>query len=181
MWTGILKEHFQKEEETGNKCGAELTLWGLEHWLDEIPVYGRMGLHGWKPRKRKCWLLTLQMSRPKSSPHPDWLLTSSQEEPGWLNFHSCIDGLFKHWITRGWKPMDNYGGRESSARCNFRKHTQIEKAPASQENIISLTAGAANAHNTTNQLLYLQRVSLFGCVVSICVCVCVFKLMKLFS
>ncbi len=34
-------------------------------------------------------------------------------------------------------------------RCNFRKHMQIEKAPANQENIfINLTEGAANAHNT---------------------------------
>ncbi len=41
-----------------------------------------------------------------------------------------------------------YGGRESSTHCNFRKHMQIEKAPANQENIfISLTAGAENAHN----------------------------------
>ncbi len=41
-----------------------------------------------------------------------------------------------------------YGGWESSTRCNFRKHMQIEKAPANQENIfISLTAGAANDHN----------------------------------
>ncbi len=33
---------------------------------------------------------------------------------------------------------------------NFRKHMQIEKAPANQENIfINLTASAANAHNTT--------------------------------
>ncbi len=33
-----------------------------------------------------------------------------------------------------------YGGWESSTRCNFRKHMQIEKAPANQENIfISLT------------------------------------------
>ncbi len=42
-----------------------------------------------------------------------------------------------------------YGGRESSMRCNFRKHMQIEKAPTNQENIfISLTADGANAHNT---------------------------------
>ncbi len=34
-------------------------------------------------------------------------------------------------------------------RCNFRKHMQIEKAPANQQKIINLTAGAANAHNTT--------------------------------
>ncbi len=41
-----------------------------------------------------------------------------------------------------------YGGRESSMRCNFRKHMQIEKSPASQENIfINLTEVAANAHN----------------------------------
>ncbi len=33
-------------------------------------------------------------------------------------------------------------------RCNFRKHMQIEKSPASQENIfINLTEVAANAHN----------------------------------
>ncbi len=38
-----------------------------------------------------------------------------------------------------------YGSRESSTRCNFRKHMQREKAPANQENIfINLTAGAAN-------------------------------------
>ncbi len=42
-----------------------------------------------------------------------------------------------------------YSGRESSTRCNFRKRMQTEKAPANQENIFSLTAGAANAHNTT--------------------------------
>ncbi len=28
-----------------------------------------------------------------------------------------------------------YGGRESSTCCNFRKHMQIEKAPANQENV----------------------------------------------
>ncbi len=42
-----------------------------------------------------------------------------------------------------------YGGRESSMCCNFRKHMQIEKAPANQEkNFISLTADGTNAHNT---------------------------------
>ncbi len=42
-----------------------------------------------------------------------------------------------------------YGGRESSTRCNFRKHIQIEKVAANQENIfISLTAGGENAYNT---------------------------------
>ncbi len=41
----------------------------------------------------------------------------------------------------------NYSGRESSTRCKFRKHMQIEKAPANQENIfMNLTTGAANAH-----------------------------------
>ncbi len=44
-----------------------------------------------------------------------------------------------------------YGGQESSMHCNFRKHMQIEKAPANQENIFNKTAGAANAHNTTNE------------------------------
>ncbi len=87
-----------------------------------------------------------------------------------------------------------YGGRESSMRCNFRKHMQIEKAPANQENIfINLTAGAANAHNTDKQIIlfaacffvwlcceYLQCISLFGCVVSIC-SACVVKFTKLFS
>ncbi len=59
----------------------------------------------------------------------------------------------------------NYGGRESSTAtsentCKQKKHHQ--------ENIfISLTAGGANAHNT-NKEFYLQHVSLFGCVVSMC-------------
>ncbi len=44
---------------------------------------------------------------------------------------------------------ETYGGRESSTRCNFRKHMEIEKAPANQENIfIILTTDGANAHNT---------------------------------
>ncbi len=44
-------------------------------------------------------------------------------------------------------------------RCNFRKHMQIEKAPANQENIfINLTADGENAHNT-NKYIYLQRAS----------------------
>ncbi len=38
---------------------------------------------------------------------------------------------------------------ESSTRCNFRKHMQIETAPANQENIfIILTADGENAHDT---------------------------------
>ncbi len=50
----------------------------------------------------------------------------------------------------------SYSDRESSMRCNFRKHIQIEKAPPNQENIfISLTAGAANKEFS------LQRVSFF--------------------
>ncbi len=58
-------------------------------------------------------------------------------------FYVCVS------VCRGCvAKSDKYGGRESSMRCNFRKHVQIEKAPANQENIfISLTAGAANAHN----------------------------------
>ncbi len=45
---------------------------------------------------------------------------------------------------------ENYDGRESSMRRNFRKHMQIEKTPANQENIfISLTADGENAHNTS--------------------------------
>ncbi len=48
-----------------------------------------------------------------------------------------------------------YGGRESSTRCNFKKHMQIEKAPANQENIfIILTADGANAHNTNKYNLF---------------------------
>ncbi len=46
-----------------------------------------------------------------------------------------------------------YGGWASSMRFYFRKHMQIEKAPANQENIfISLTADAADAHNTNKEL-----------------------------
>ncbi len=47
-----------------------------------------------------------------------------------------------------------YGNRESSTRCNFRKHIQIENAPVNPENIfINLTAGATNAHNTNEAYL----------------------------
>ncbi len=77
-----------------------------------------------------------------------------------------------------------YGRRESSTPCNLRKHMQIEKAPANQENIfIILTADGANAHNTnikkhtanahntTKYILFAARF-FFGCIVSICsVCV----------
>ncbi len=46
-------------------------------------------------------------------------------------------------------------------RCNFRKHMQIEKAPANQENMQMFT-------KQPNKYFYLQRVSFFlGCVVSI--------------
>ncbi len=57
-----------------------------------------------------------------------------------------------------------YGGRESSTRCNFRKHMQTEKTPANQENIfISLTAGGANAHNTTKYILFAVRFFVWLC------------------
>ncbi len=53
-----------------------------------------------------------------------------------------------------------YGGWESSTCYNFRKHMQIEKAPANQGNIfINLTAGAANAHNTTKLRNALQMLT----------------------
>ncbi len=72
---------------------------------------------------------------------------------------------------------ETYGGQES---CNFRKHMQIEKAPANQENIfISLPADGENAHNTntnthtanahnTNKYILFAARFFFGCVVSIC-------------
>ncbi len=62
--------------------------------------------------------------------------------------------------------------------CNFRKRMQIEKAPANQEDIIRLTAGGANAHNTNKYILFGVHF-LFGCVLSIC-SECVVKLRKLF-
>ncbi len=102
------------------------------------------------------------------------------------------------YLSRSWQNIlcnsflwGKYGVRESSPLCNFRKHIQIEKAPANQENIINLTAGAANTHNQINNFIcsaflylfvlwvfavcfficlcceYLQCVSLFVCVVSI--------------
>ncbi len=47
------------------------------------------------------------------------------------------------------KNKQNYGDQESSTRCNFRKHMQIEKAPANpKKKFIILTADGANAHNT---------------------------------
>ncbi len=59
------------------------------------------------------------------------------------------------------------------------EHMQIEKAPANQENIfINVTADAANTHNTPNEEFYMQCVSLFGYVVSIC-SACIVKLTKL--
>ncbi len=48
---------------------------------------------------------------------------------------------------------------ESSKRCNFRKHMQIEKAPANQENFINLTAGGANPHNTNGYSNTLQMLT----------------------
>jgi len=53
---------------------------------------------------------------------------------------------------------------------NFRKHMQIEKAPANQENIcISLTADAANAHNTTKKRNALQIENNL-CEKKVCLC-----------
>ncbi len=50
------------------------------------------------------------------------------------------------WIMN--KNKQNYSGRESSTCCNFRKHMQIEKAPANQEKIFfNLISVAANVHN----------------------------------
>ncbi len=44
-----------------------------------------------------------------------------------------------------------YGVRESSTRCNFRKHMQIKKTLRQFDN-----AHAANAHNTTKKRIALQ-------------------------
>ncbi len=64
-----------------------------------------------------------------------------------------------------------------SARCNFRKHMQIEKAPANQENVfIIFTADGTNAHK---YILFAARF-FFGCVVSNC-SMCIVKLTKVFS
>ncbi len=40
---------------------------------------------------------------------------------------------------------------------------QIEKAPANQENIVSLTAGGANAHNTNKSILFPVRFFVWLC------------------
>ncbi len=85
--------------------------------------------------------------------------------------------------------LNKYGGRESSTHCNFRKptyvyvmrpgcrkHMQIEKAAANQENIfISLTTRAANAHNqikkhTANKILCLVVLWAFAVCFFICLC-----------
>ncbi len=48
--------------------------------------------------------------------------------------------------------------------CNFRKHMQIEKAPANQENIfIILTADGANAHNINKYILFAARFFFWLC------------------
>ncbi len=92
---------------------------------------------------------------------------------------------------------DPYGGRESSARCNFRKHMQIKETTSSiwqhscckcsqhnqkkrnalqiEKNTCKLrkrfrqfdNAHAANAHNTTKKETCC-KINIFDCVVSIC-------------
>ncbi len=61
--------------------------------------------------------------------------------------HNMLSSLY----MKGLKPSMSlwHCGRESSTCCNFRKHMQIEKAPANQENIIISLTVASNAHNTT--------------------------------
>ncbi len=95
------------------------------------------------------------------------------------------------------KITDSFSGRESSMRCNFRKHMQIKettssiwqhtrckgsqhnqkkKRAANRKNTCKLrkhfhqfdNAHAANTHNTTKK----ENVSLFVCVVSICTICC---------
>ncbi len=63
-----------------------------------------------------------------------------------------------------------YGGRESSTRCNFRRHMQIEKAPANQENnFVNLTKHTLQMLTTqTNKEMHCKCFWFFGCVVSIC-------------
>jgi len=81
----------------------------------------------------------------------------------------------------------------SSTCCNFRKHMQIEKAPANKKNHHQFDSRffKCSQHKQIIFLFavrflvwlcceYLQHISLFVCVVSIC-SACVVKLMKLFS
>ncbi len=57
------------------------------------------------------------------------------------------DSLLSCIITPSTSPWYT-GGRESSTRCNVRKHMQIEKAPANQENIfIWQQMGKCSQHN----------------------------------
>ncbi len=96
-------------------------------------------------------------------------------------FHAMtVSGDHKTWFNLSIGLI--YGGWESSTRCNFRKNMQIEKAPANKKNIfIKLTTHVVQMLTTQpNKEFYLQCVSLFVCVVSIC-SVCIVKLMKLFS
>ncbi len=70
-------------------------------------------------------------------------------------FHLQNTKEYKKKSFCGYNRSQLYSGRESSTRCNFRKHMQIEKAPANQENIfIIFTADGANAHNTTKYILF---------------------------
>ncbi len=74
---------------------------------------------------------------------------------------------------------DPYGGRESSMRCNFRKHMQIKETTSS---IWQHSRCKCSQHNQKRNVLqikciwlcceHLQRVSLFVCVVSICTICC---------
>ncbi len=69
-----------------------------------------------------------------------------------------------------------YGGWESSTRCNFRKHMQIEKAPANQENIFinrcckcsqrnQIKKRMTNTHNT---ILFAVRFFIWLCCEPLC-------------
>ncbi len=53
-------------------------------------------------------------------------------------------------------------------RCNLRKHTKTEKAPANYKNIFtSLTTHVLQILTIYAQSVYLQHISVFGCIVSI--------------
>lgn len=68
-----------------------MTLWGLEHWLNEIPVWLWQNGITWMITQEKEMLVAHTANVRTRNTATSRLITSSQEKPGWLNFHSCID------------------------------------------------------------------------------------------
>ena len=55
--------------------------------------------------------------------------------------------------------LQNYGGPESSTHCNLRKHMQVDKTQAKQENIFINLTTQHNTLHTTQHITEIESVS----------------------